>query len=55
MIALRYKQPEIARLLIEKGADVRISPNAGITPLMIAEQYNYNDIVDLLEQKISDE
>ena len=37
-------------LLIDAGADVNIKANDGKTALMLAKDYNYPEIVKLLEQ-----
>ena len=41
--------PEIVRLLIEKGADVNaITSNTQVTPLMFAVRFQHGDVADIL-------
>ena len=48
MTAIELKHVEIAKLLIESGADVNIRDNSGISPIMVAEDYLLEDVVKLL-------
>jgi ankyrin len=45
-LALEEGQPEIAKLLVSKGADVKV--NFGRTPLQSAVYHNYTDLIPLL-------
>jgi ankyrin repeat protein len=54
MLALVTHQTEVARLLIEAGADVNIRSSRnfhGKTALVLAEQGVHSEIVALLKQK----
>ena len=42
---------DVARLLIEKGADVAQASNSGHTPLAIAKQKGHAEIARLLEAR----
>ena len=48
VIAALHGQTEVARLLVEQGADVSISSENGSTPLLIAAFFGHRDIVELL-------
>lgn len=47
-LASRSGNYEIAKILIEKGADLNIEDNEGWTPLMRASSFAYSDIIQLL-------
>lgn len=53
-IAEGIEPVEMARLLIDKGADVNANTPAGITPLMVAAAYDNSPIIGLLIQKNAD-
>ena len=46
--AIRYRQEEAAKLIIEKGADVNKSTRWGWTPLHFAAWHNQTSVVQLL-------
>ena len=48
LLALEARQPELARMLIEAGADVNIKSKMMMTPLRVATQSGDLDIVNLL-------
>ncbi len=54
LIAARQNNLEIAKILIENGADVNIADNEGWTPLMRASLVKGNELVDLLISKNAD-
>jgi len=47
-VATRNNQPDMAKLLIEKGLDINAKNNLGATPLLIASLNGYVDLVKLL-------
>ncbi len=51
--AIRYKDPKIAKLIIEK-ADLNLRDGAGNTPLFAAIKFDKEDIFDLLLEKGAD-
>jgi ankyrin repeat protein len=48
MCAIEWKRVETVKLLIEKGADLEIADKQGNTPLMIAKDNSYEEIIELL-------
>ncbi len=54
LIAARQNNLEIAKILIENGADVNIADNEGWTPLMRASIVKGSELVDLLISKNAD-
>ncbi|MNK22270.1 Ankyrin repeats (3 copies) [compost metagenome] len=52
MIAARYNKVEIVKLLLEKGADVKVKDEKGITALKYAEASNSNEVVVLLKEAL---
>jgi ankyrin repeat protein len=54
LAALRGKQPELVRLLIERGADIHLSGDLGQTPLIYAAMLNDVDSVRLLLERGAD-
>ena len=46
---------EILRLLVDAGADVTIGNRAGVTPLNLAKQFGFDEMVAILEQADIDE
>jgi ankyrin repeat protein len=46
--AAYYDRPEVARLLLARGADVNATSNRGVTPLHMAVREEYMRMVDLL-------
>jgi ankyrin repeat protein len=41
---------KIVQLLIEKGADVNVKDGDGNTPLQVASEYGYEEIIKLLKE-----
>ena len=52
--ASRNGRIEVVKLLIERGADLNATEKSGMTPLMLAVQYNHKEIVELLLAKNAD-
>lgn len=50
-MAAQNGHADIARLLLEKGADPNKAKTSGITALMCASDHGYNDVVELLVKK----
>ncbi|MFO8054861.1 MAG: ankyrin repeat domain-containing protein, partial [Bacteroidales bacterium] len=48
MLAITSGYPEIAELLIRKGADLTISDSDGFTPLMLSAKYGYHKLTGLI-------
>ena len=48
MNALHIIQQALFKLLIKKGAKIDIKNNEGKTPLDLAKELKYKDIIDLL-------
>ena len=44
---------QTVKVLLEQGADVSIKNKDGLTPLMLAQQYELDDIIRLLKQHTS--
>ena len=51
LYALDFHHPEIAKVLIEKGADVKISNKSEVTVMSLAEKNKYEEIITLLEAR----
>lgn len=54
MFALDKNKEEIAKILIENGANINVKDNTGITPLMQASVKEFVEIVKLLLEKGAD-
>lgn len=50
-LACSYNQPEIARMLLEAGAQMRIREESGYTPLHLAAAEGAHEIVSMLFQQ----
>lgn len=53
MIAARYNNVEIIKLLLEKGADVKAKDEKGITALKYAEASNSKEVIELLKTALN--
>lgn len=53
-LALRIGRWDIAKYLVENGADVNAKSGNGITPLMIASAWGNLELVELLLEKVAD-
>ncbi|MEW5677203.1 ankyrin repeat domain-containing protein [Flavobacterium enshiense] len=49
MFAVRYNNPEIAKFLIEKGADITLKNNNGYTALRLAEESKSNAVAEIIK------
>ena len=52
MLAARYNHADIIKLLIEKGADVKVKDEKGITALKYAEASNAKDAAVVLREAL---
>ncbi|WP_404298882.1 ankyrin repeat domain-containing protein [Alicycliphilus denitrificans] len=52
MMAVRYGQADVARLLVEEGADPQLKNELGLTALDFARQANRADMVELVSQAV---
>jgi len=50
--AVYYNQPEILKMLLDRGADPTQKDNYGETPLKMAQQSNRKDMVAMLQDAI---
>ena len=50
MVAVATGNTEIVRALLERGADVDVKADHGVTALMLTEKNGYIEIAELLEQ-----
>jgi len=48
--AARYGHDDICRVLIASGADLKAKDQDGKTALMLAIQFNHNDVVRVLKE-----
>lgn len=53
MFAARYNQPEIAKFLIEKGADIYAKDNNDFTALKHAEAAKATQVIDIIKEASS--
>ena len=53
--AIKNRHEEIAELLINAGADVTTKNNYGGTALYYAKHVGWNDIADLIEEKLKEQ
>ena len=52
MMAVRYGQGDVARLLVEEGADATLKNELGLTALDFARQADRADMVELIAQAV---
>ena len=45
---MKEGKKDVVKLLIESGADQNISDDEGVTPLYVAQEKGFSDIVDIL-------
>lgn len=46
----RPRHTEVVRLLVEAGADVNLADSAGVTPLALARQRGYREMIEILQK-----